>query len=273
MYCERRRAVGRVDPQEAQQVLELDLGLHGHFLEDRHVQLVAAEDVEPALEMLPVVAPIVVGAKAGTRTGREPATLRAVRVGREGFLEIEQVFALGAHAPGVERVDHVDRVAQHDHQPGVGGDFPDQPRRRLRVDVARRPLANDLGIARLGEEVVVLLVVHPIHEQVAERAAGQFGGEVVGLLEVGQEDLGMALQVLVHRRGAALGCADDEHVRHAPAGSRSGRSGVGGGLRRLGGNGGAGLVGHVAHCGSGDAGGSTGTPALVNRAFLSAVLI
>ena len=74
-------------------------------------------------------------------------------------------------------------------------------------------------VVRAGEELEVNLFIAAVDEPVMCRAH-RVRREVERLLDRRHEDLRMTLEVLVQRRRAALGRADDEQVRPPPGACR-----------------------------------------------------
>jgi len=135
----------------------------------------------------------------------DAASRAAVGFGRQGCLEIGQVFLTAVEKLTVKAVDELGRVSKHGDHSSIGSEC-------LQLDwclgahqVPDGNFANELVRASVREECQVLV-------------AAQFGSAVVEVsapvvqLFGWQVEIRMSAQPLVHRGGAALWGAKDEEV-------------------------------------------------------------
>ncbi len=108
----------------------------------------------------------------------------------------------------MERGEHVHRIAIHRDQQRLRVEGPDVGDRRGGAEIVDRSLSHPpVPWLHVGEQAPVIL------QRPDERVGAEIAGEVVRLLVLRHEDVGVGPQILVLRRGAALGCAHDEEVR------------------------------------------------------------
>ena len=129
-----------------------------------------------------------------------------IGLGRQGLGEVGYVLDHVEDELVVLGVHDVDRVAQHDHDLGVGRELLDLFRRGRRIEVPRARLASALTGLRALEQAQVVGLAHPA---VATR---QVVAEVERLLVKRHEDLRMPAELLVEGGAAALERADDEEI-------------------------------------------------------------
>ncbi len=107
----------------------------------------------------------------------------------------------------MERAEHVDGIAKHDDQPGVGIERPDIRNGLAGVEIPYRPLAECLDA--FGGGLKELQIVFGAFDLAS---GGQVEGEVSGLLVPADEDLGVFSQVFAKCGRAGLQRADYKEV-------------------------------------------------------------
>ena len=208
-HREARRAEPGIHAEEVQHLAVGAADVAGEIVVQDDMHPVAADRGEVALELLGVARHLGIAQALGkVRVWRDAPPGASIRLRVEGGGEVADLLVAVVEMLGVERPDHLHRVAEHGDDLHPRREFGDLRRRALREEVPHVGRADAL-LRPGGREVRQVL----LERQRRPVADVEVGAEEAHLLALGEEDLGMRAQVLVHRRRARLRRADDHEVR------------------------------------------------------------
>ncbi len=221
-----------LDVEEAEHVPEGALVVAAEVVVDQHQQLLAREQLFVAAQLLDIADAVRVDQRHRPyRAVGDVAAFAAGVVEAQRGAKVPLGLVPVADQLQVQRAQERRRLAQDADHAGGRLDLGDPPRRAARPQVGRGGLPGTLVCPSGSEQRQVVLEALLAHPRLVERAPtgtlGPFGqrvvdGEVVGLLDLGHVDLGVAGEHLVQRSGPALGLPRDEEIRQPQAG-RGGR--------------------------------------------------
>ncbi len=218
------RLVVRVDAQEVEDQAMGSRRVFGQVVVHDHADALTTESREVPVDLVGIAryGPVLQGKRLAT-TGGDPPPEGAVAFRLQCLGEIPDVLVALIEHLAVLRVHLVDRVAQHDDDPGVRREVADLPGGLARVEVEDRvvPAVALPGVRRERRQVVR----EPDARRCScRRAEAQVGAEVVEL-PGGHEHVGMLAQVGGEGSGPGLRGSHQKEV-----GSRAGAPGWGSGL-------------------------------------------